>query len=141
MEKSKLVEETSRSTVETEAGTKAWSEAGAEAESGLEGLESISNSILSTRNMNNITGQLSNIGQMALLPEGPRRRGTEQNVHQRLVVREEGEFLSYQEKTKMMHGRISSQQLPVKGGVFGLGGGEFLEEESHQGPETTDLLL
>ena len=84
--------------------------------------------------MDNNTGELSNIGQMVLLPGGPQWRGTEQGVRQRLVVCEESEFLSFQEETEMRNQSISSQQLPVEGGVFGLGSGELLEEESQQRP-------
>ena len=62
-------------------------------------------------------------------------------MHQRLVVREEGEFLSFQEEMEMTNRRISSQELPVGGRLFGLGSGELLGEEGQQGPGTTDLLL
>ena len=42
---------------------------------------------------------------------------------------------------EMTNSRVSSQELPVKGRVFRLGGGKLLGEESQQRPGILELLL
>ena len=41
----------------------------------------------------------------------------------------------------MPHGGVSSQELSVKGGVTGFGGGQLLEGEGKQSPGTSNKLL
>ena len=38
---------------------------------------------------------------------------------------------------EVLHGEEDTQQLPVKGGVLGLSGGEFLRKECHRGTSDT----
>ena len=92
----------------------------------------IGDGILSSKDVDNITGELGDVGDVALLPGGPRRRGAEQGVHQGFVVSEESELPTFQEKSEMTNGGVSCQKLSVKGGVFGLSGGKFLGEATER---------
>ena len=48
------------------------------------------------------------------------------------MVGEQGKTSTFQEEREMTHGVVSSQNLTVKGGVMGLGGGQLLGEESQR---------
>ena len=66
--------------------------AGAEAETGLEGQESVSNYILGARNVDYITRKFGDVGKMALLSGRPRQRGVEQGKCQRFMIGEKGKL-------------------------------------------------
>ena len=76
-----------------------------------------------------------------MLPGGPGRRNPEQRMCERFVVREQGKFSTFMEEPEVPHGGVSSQELSVKGGVTGFGGGKLLEEEGKQSPGTSNKLL
>ena len=76
--------------------------------------------------MADVGGELQDVGQMALLPGGPRWRDTLKRSHQRLVVREDVEHSTLQEEPEVSEGHVYGQELPVKGGVACLRGGELL---------------
>ena len=78
--------------------------------------QGICKGILYTRNMDNVTGKLSAVGQVAL-PGGPGWRRAEQGLHQRFVVSEQGELSPVQKEMEVTNCRVSSQEIPVEGGV------------------------
>ena len=57
---------------------------------------------------------------MGLLSGGPGQRGGEQGVSQGLVVSEESEFTTLQEKSEVTNRGISCQKISVEGRVFGF---------------------
>ena len=76
------------------------------------------------------TVELRNVSQMALLSGRPEWSRTEQGVGQRLVVSEESELPPLQKETEVANSGVGSQEFSVKGGVVGLGSGEFPGQES-----------
>ena len=101
----------------------------------LKGLErGVGDSILSSGDVDNVTGELGDIGKMALLSGGPGQRGEEKGVHQGLVVGEKGEFKTLQEETEVTNGGIGCQKLSVEGRVFGFVRRTFLGEKGKWGP-------
>ena len=60
---------------------------------------------------------------MACLSGGPRRRGTEKGVGERLMIGEKGELTGFEEETEMADGGVSCKEFTIKGGVLGFGGG------------------
>ena len=63
--------------------------------------QGISNSILSSRDMNYVAGELRDVGQVVLLPGGTGGRGPEQGIHGGDVVGEQGELPPLQEEPEM----------------------------------------
>ena len=68
--------------------------------------------------MDNVTGKIGDVGQVALLPGGLWQRQTEQGMRQRFFVSEQDE-----QDPEVTNCRVSSQELPVEGGVLEFGGG------------------
>ena len=62
-------------------------------------------------------------------------------MRQGLVVGEQRKLPPFQHETEVMNSRVSSQELSVEGGVFGLGRGMFFGEESQRRPGASDHLL
>ena len=58
--------------------------------------------------MDNSTGKLREIGEMALLLGGPRRRGAKQGECQGLMVCEKGKYTSFLEKMEMADREVGS---------------------------------
>ena len=51
--------------------------------------------------MDNITGKLGNIGKMACLSGGPRRRGAEKGECERRMIGIKGKLTGFKEKTEV----------------------------------------
>ena len=73
--------------------------------------------------MDNITGELRDVGKMAHLSGGPRRRGTEKGVGERLVICEKGKLAGFKEETKMADCGVSCKEFKIEGGELGFGRG------------------
>ena len=73
--------------------------------------------------MDNITGELRDVGKMTCLSGGPWWRGTEKGVGERLMICEKGKLMCFKEETEMANGRISFKEFMIKGRVLGFGGG------------------
>ena len=92
--------------------------------------ESGCNSVLCTRNMDNITGKLRDVSQVMLLLGRPRQRETEKRVCQRLMFSEQGELPPFQKETEVSNNRVSSQEPPGEGEILRLDREQFLGKES-----------
>ena len=68
--------------------------------------------------MDNITGELGDVGEMACLSGRPRRRGTEKGVGKRLMINEKGKLTCFEEETEMANGRVSCKEFTIKDGVL-----------------------
>ena len=73
--------------------------------------------------MDNITGELGDVGKMARLSGGPWRRGTEKGKGKRLMISKEGKLMGFEEESEMGNGRVSCKEFTIKGGVLGFGRG------------------
>ena len=72
--------------------------------------------------MDKITGELRDVGKMARLSGGPRRRGMEKGVGERLMIGEKGKITGFEEETKVTdHRGVSCKMFTIKGGVLGFG--------------------
>ena len=89
----------------------------------------IGNSFFSSWDVYDVTGELGDVGKMALLSGGPGRRGVKQGLRQGLVVGEESEFTTLQEKSEVTNKGICCHKLSVKGGVLGFYQEKFLGEK------------
>ena len=85
--------------------------------------ESIFYNIFGARDVDNITGELGDVGEMVCLSGGPRRRGTEKGVVERLMIGEKGKLTGFEEETEMADGGVSCREFTIKGRVLGFGGG------------------
>lgn len=68
--------------------------------------------------MDDVTGALSNEGQLPLLPGCPGLRDTVEGRQQRLVVGPQLELAALQSKPEVANGLEGGQELSVKGGVL-----------------------
>ena len=73
--------------------------------------------------MDNITGELGDVGEMGCLSGGPQRRGTEKHVGERSMISEKDKLPCFEEETEMTNGGVSCKEFTIKGGVLGFGGG------------------
>ena len=113
-EKSKLVAERSKETAE-KTGT-------AEDEAGRGRTSATMFSEPGTWTLDNITGELGDVGKMARLSGRTHRRGTEKGVGERLMIGEKGKLMGFEEETEMAYGGVSSKEFMIKGGVLGFRG-------------------
>ena len=73
--------------------------------------------------MDNITGEFRDVGEMARLSGGPRRRGTEKGMGERFVICEKGKLTDFKEETEMVDGGVSCKEFTIKGRVLRFSGG------------------
>ena len=73
--------------------------------------------------MDNITGEFGDVGKITHLSGGPRWRGSEKGVGERLMICEKGKLYGFEEETEMVDGRVSCKEFTIKGGVLGFGEG------------------
>ena len=85
--------------------------------------ESICYTVFGARNVDNITGELGDVGEMARLSGGPRWRGTKKGVGERLMIGEKGKLTCFEEETEMAKGRVSCEEFTIKSGVLGFSEG------------------
>ena len=85
--------------------------------------QGIGDYIIGTRDADNVTNEFEDVGNMARLFGGQRRRGTEKSMGKRLMIDEQGKNSGFKEKTEMADGGVSCKEFMIKGGVFGLGRG------------------
>lgn len=64
-------------------------------------------------------------------------RRTAEGASEGFVVCPNGKRAPLEDVPEVLHGEEDTQQLPVKGGVLGLSGGEFLRKECHRGTSDT----
>ena len=64
--------------------------------------------------MNYVTGKFGDIGEMACLSGGPRRRGTEKGVGKGFMIGEQCEFSSFKEKTEIADRGIGSCEFTYR---------------------------
>ena len=81
--------------------------------------------------MNNITGKLRDISQRTLMLGGPRQRGSEPGVSQRLVVSEQGKLTSLQEKTEVTNSRVRTRSSLSKAEYLDSAEESFLEKKAN----------
>ena len=91
--------------------------------------------------MDRVAGKLRDEGPLPLLLGGPGQRNPEQRLSERLMVSEQGKIPTFQEEFELSHDRVSSQEIPVQGGVMGLGEGQLLREKGKWSPESSNQLL
>ena len=87
------------------------------------GREIVCYNIFGARDVDNITGELRDVGEMLCLSGGPLRRRTEKGGGERLMIGEKGKLKCFEEETKMANGGVSCKEFTIKGGVLGFGGG------------------
>ena len=73
--------------------------------------------------MDNITGELGDVGEMACLSGGPRRRGKEKGEGERLMIGKKSKLTGFEEEMEMANGGVSCKEFTIKGRVLGFGGG------------------
>ena len=73
--------------------------------------------------MDYITGEFGDVGKMARLSGGPRRRRTEQGRGKRLMICEKGKLTCLEEESEMANGGVSCEEFTIKCRILGLGGG------------------
>ena len=103
--------------------------------------QGVGDGVGSARSVGCRDGEFGNEGQLALLAARLWWGKAVEGGQEGLVVSEEGERAALQVSSEVEEGRINSQELPVKSGVFLLGRGEFggIEGEGH--PVGTLALL
>jgi hypothetical protein len=75
-------------------------------------------------------GKLREKGKLTLLPGGPGRMDAVKGGDKRLMVCEQSEGPSFEQKTEMTDSQKNGQKLPIKGGIIPLGRGKLLGKES-----------
>ena len=85
--------------------------------------ESVCYNVFSTKDVENITGELEDVGEMAGLSGGPQRRGTEKGEGEMLMIGKKGKLTGFEEETEMSNGGVSCKEFTIKDGVLGFGGG------------------
>ena len=73
--------------------------------------------------MDNFTGELGDVGEMACLSGGPWPRGTEKGMGERLMISEKVKLMYFKEETEMANSGVSCKEFTIKDGVLGFGGG------------------
>ena len=68
--------------------------------------------------MNHGAGELSQVGEVALLGSRPGQRHSKQGMGMRLVVHENCKISTFKHESEVTKRRVGSQELSVEGGVF-----------------------
>ena len=63
--------------------------------------------LFEARDVDNITGELGDVGKIAHLSGEPWRRGMEKGVGERLMIGEKGKVTGFKEETEVMDGGVS----------------------------------
>ena len=71
--------------------------------------------------MDNITGEFGDVGKMVCLFGGPRRRGPEKGLVERVVICEKGKLVGFQKESEMANCGVSCKEFTIKGGILGFG--------------------
>ena len=84
---------------------------------------SVCYNVFGARDVDNITGELGDVGQMARLSGGPWWTGVEKGLGERLIIGEKGKLTGFLEEKEVVNSGISCEEFMIKGRVLGFGGG------------------